>query len=387
MLDIQTTFVMMLATVVATAVALPMLVGWRGSVGARWLNASTMTQALAWGALLLARPVHDRVFSTLWIGLLGASLVCTWHALDAWLPSRPGRHFVHAVAWLTPLGYGLGFENYALRVGWSNFGLALLLGSVGLACAWPAQGAGRRWRGVVLVSVAALALVTLGRGILGAFFTELYPELRSPHPLNQAAAMLQHVALALITLSLLAAWHDEAARELRRLATTDGLTGLLNRRACVEQASAALSLSRRHGEPLALLLLDVDHFKRINDTRGHEAGDRALQLVADELQRNLRQGDLACRWGGEEFLVLLRRCGKTQAMEVDARLREQLRHVARAELGHELAFSSGLALMQPDDAELKTLLRRADTALYAAKQAGRDQLCLSALDSLACSAA
>ncbi|NML16747.1 GGDEF domain-containing protein [Azohydromonas sp. G-1-1-14] len=263
---------MMLATVVATAVALPVLVGWRASAGGRWMNASAVTQALAWGALLLARPVHDRLFSTLWIALLGASLVCIWHALDAWLPERPGRGALHAVALLTPLGYGLGFDSYAFRVGWSNFGLALLLGGVGLACAWPAQGVGRRWRGVVLASAAALAAVTLGRGILGAFFTELYPQLRTPHPLNLAGAMLQHIAMALITLSLLAAWHDEAGQALKRLASTDGLTGLLNRRACTEHSAEAFTMARRRQAPLAVLLLDLDHFKQINDTLGHEGG-------------------------------------------------------------------------------------------------------------------
>jgi diguanylate cyclase (GGDEF)-like protein len=373
-LDIQTTFVMMLATVVATAVALPVLVGWRASRGGRWMNASAVTQALAWGALLLARPVHDRIFSTLWIALLGLSLVCIWHALDAWLHRRPARALVHASALLTPLGYGLGFESYAFRVGWSNFGLTLLLGCVALACAWPAQGMGRRWRGVVLISALALAVATLGRGILGAFFTELYPALRTPHPLNVAGAMLQHIAMALITLSLLAAWHDEAGQALKRLASTDALTGLLNRRACMEHAGAALAMSRRYRQPLAVLLLDLDHFKQLNDTLGHEAGDTALRLMADQLRQQLRPGDLSCRYGGEEFLVVLRHCGQAQAMEVDARLRESLQHAAQAGLGRPVSFSSGLALLQDDDVDMQALLRRADAALYVAKRAGRAQL-------------
>ena len=374
MLDIQTTFVMMLATVVATAVALPVLVGWRASAGGRWMNASVVAQALAWGAFMLARPLHDRLFSTLWIALLGLSLVCIWHALDAWLARRPARALLHAVALATPLGYGLGFESYAFRVGWSNFGLALLLGGVALACAAPAQGIGRRWRAVVLASALALALVTLGRGVLGAFFTELYPSLRTPHPLNVAGAVLQHVALALITLGLLAAWHDEAAQALKRLATTDGLTGLLNRRACLEDAAEALALARRYREPLAVLLLDLDHFKQINDTLGHEAGDQVLRLMAQQLRQHLRAGDLSCRYGGEEFLVVLRKCGQAQALEVDARLRESLQREALARLGLAVSFSSGLALRQAGDTDMQPLLRRADMALYAAKRAGRGQL-------------
>ncbi len=196
----------MLAGVFAGAVALPILVGWRSSAGARWMISAAVTQALAWAALLLARAVHDRLLSTLWIALLGASFVSIWHAIDCRLDRRPGREFVRAVAFLTTMGYGLGFDSYAWRVGWSNAGLAAMLGAIVLACAWPAQRKGRRWRGVVLAAAAALLVVTLGRGILGAFFTSLYPELRTPHPLNVAGAILQHVTLALITMALLAAW-------------------------------------------------------------------------------------------------------------------------------------------------------------------------------------
>lgn len=378
MLDVQTAFVMMLASVFATAAALPVLVGWRISAGARWMNASALTQALAWACLLLARPVHDRLFSTLWIALLGLSLVCIWHALNAWLTPRPGRAVAHAVALLTPVGYGLGFDSYAFRVGWSNFGLALLLLCVAAACARPAQGTGRRWRAVVLVCTVVLAVVTLGRGLLGAFFTELYPELRTPHPLNLAGAMLQHVALSLITLALLAAWHGEALQAMERIAATDGLTGLLNRRACLEGTETALATARRHQEPLAVLLLDLDHFKRINDSMGHEGGDAALKLMADQLRKSLRQGDLSCRYGGEEFLLVLRRCDAEQAAKVDRRLRVQLEQAALPVLGHPLTFSSGLAQLQDGDADVHALLRRADRALYAAKRAGRDRLCTDA---------
>jgi diguanylate cyclase (GGDEF)-like protein len=236
---------------------------------------------------------------------------------------------------------------------------------------------GRRWRAVVLACVAALAVVTLGRGILGAFFTELYPELRTPHPLNLAGAVLQHVGLSLITLALLAAWHGEALQAMERIAVTDGLTGLLNRRACMEQATAAFAASRRYGEPMALLLLDLDHFKQVNDTLGHEAGDAALRLMAAQLRAGLRPGDLSCRYGGEEFLVVLRCCDTARGVRVDARLRAHLEGASQAELGRRLSFSSGLALVRDGDAELQVVLRRADAALYAAKRSGRGRLCIA----------
>ncbi|WP_375138961.1 diguanylate cyclase domain-containing protein [Azohydromonas caseinilytica] len=100
--------------------------------------------------------------------------------------------------------------------------------------------------------------------------------------------------------------------------------------------------------------------------------------MAEQLRQCLRQTDLSCRWGGEEFLVVLPQCDRAHAAEVDARLRAGLAHVAPAQLGIALTFSSGLALLQDGDADLQALVRRADAALYAAKRAGRNRLCVSA---------
>jgi diguanylate cyclase (GGDEF)-like protein len=373
-LDVDTLLAVMLANVFAMAVAVPAVMGWRVSRSARYVLGSAVSQALAWASFLLARPVHDRLFSTLWVALLGTSFVCIWHALHGWLGPRPGRRLLLAVAVLTPAGYGLGFDSYAFRVGWSNLGLALLMTLVCLACAWPAPATSRRWRGLILVCLASLAVVTLSRGILGAFFTELYPTLRSPHPFNVIGAVLNHVALSLVTIGLLVGWHEEAEQDLRLRADTDGLTGLLNRRAWNALASAAVESARGQGERVAVLMLDIDHFKRINDEWGHEAGDRALQAVADALRQCSRRGDLICRYGGEEFCVLLNHVDESGAAEADARLRAALPRHAIPGLGFALSFSSGLAMLHDEDSDIQGLLRRADAALYAAKQSGRDRL-------------
>uniref|UniRef100_UPI001E623EE5 GGDEF domain-containing protein n=1 Tax=Azohydromonas aeria TaxID=2590212 RepID=UPI001E623EE5 len=174
------------------------------------------------------------------------------------------------------------------------------------------------------------------------------------------------------------AWHEEATAALQQLAVTDGLTGLLNRRGAMEQAELAFAMARRHHEPLAVILLDLDHFKRINDTLGHETGDKVLQLTAEQLRLSLRQTDLSCRWGGEEFLVVLRHCDQKQAVEVDARLRTLLQRAGQMQLSSPVSFSSGLALLQDANTDLDALLRRADTALYEAKRSGRGRLCISA---------
>ncbi|MCW5657102.1 MAG: GGDEF domain-containing protein [Burkholderiaceae bacterium] len=297
-----------------------------------------------------------------------------WQALRGWLGPRPGRTLILVTAVLTPIGYGLGFGSYAFRVGWSNFGLALQMTMVCAACAWPAPQTSRRWRGLIIACLGGLAAVTLTRGVLGAFFTELYPTLRTPHPINVMGAVLNHIALTLTTIGLLVGWHEEAENDLRRQADTDGLTGLLNRRAWLMRASARFNLARRDGDSIAVLLLDIDHFKRINDQFGHEAGDRALQVVARTLRDCARRSDLVCRYGGEEFCLLLTGVEDASARDVDTRLRAALRQQAAAGAGLGIDFSSGLALLCDGDADLQSLLRRADAALYQAKHAGRGRL-------------
>ncbi|MET0334520.1 MAG: GGDEF domain-containing protein [Rhizobacter sp.] len=371
--DIQTILLVLLANVLATAVALPLLMGWRVSTAARLFQVGMVAHGAGWAVFLIAPRIHDRGLTAMALGLIALSFALLWSALQSWLGPRPGRHVVWALVVVMPLVYAWTYPSYPLRVGWSNALLALQMMLICVAVTRPAPQASRRWRGLVFTCFAALAIVTLWRGALGAFFTEAYPAYRSTHPVNVAAMVLNHVALALSTLGLLAAWREEAERELRRQAQTDGLTGLLNRQAFLERAQAALAHSSRYDEPLALLMLDVDHFKRINDTQGHAAGDLALQALAKGLRACTRGGDLICRYGGEEFCVLLSRAEVVDAMRFDERLRSCLAEHARQAGADPLDYSAGVALRQPDDT-MDDLLARADTALYQAKADGRGRL-------------
>jgi diguanylate cyclase (GGDEF)-like protein len=376
-IDVQTALVLMLTNVFAIALALPAVMGWRGvGFAARCVQGSAVAQAAAWAAFLVARSIDDRLFSTLSMALLGASFVLVWHALHSWLGPRPGRAALWVLAVMTPLGYFALFNDYAWRVGWANFGLALQMVVVGLALVWPAPHASRRWRALVLLCFAALAVVTGWRGVLGAFYTDLYPAYRAPHPVNLTAAVFHLVAATLAAIGLLVAWHEEAERALRRLADTDELTGLMNRRAFVQRADDLLAQAKRYGERFALLMLDIDHFKRINDRHGHAAGDRALQLFAQALRLSLRRADFASRHGGEEFAALLWDADAEAAIAFDQRLRARLRAViADAGDAVDFDFSAGLALCDgTDETTLDALLASADEALYRAKEQGRARL-------------
>lgn len=166
--------------------------------------------------------------------------------------------------------------------------------------------------------------------------------------------------------------HDE----LRRLATTDVLTGLVNRRHFFERAEQELARVRRYGEPAALILLDADHFKRINDTWGHGAGDEVLRRLAAVLREVPRITDLAGRLGGEEFGVLLPATDLEAARVLAERLREAMLAQALEIDGETVRFSAsfGVTVLHPEDDSFDTALARADAALYAAKFAGRNRV-------------
>ena len=151
-------------------------------------------------------------------------------------------------------------------------------------------------------------------------------------------------------------------------ASTDSLTGLINRRSAEEQMRTLL----RGRRPFALALGDLDHFKQLNDTHGHEAGDRALRLFSDTARRAIRDRDTIARWGGEEFVVLLPDLDRFEAVEVLERMRAAL---ARAHPGETPRFTVSFGVSDTQQAQSASLLFRvADEGLYGAKLAGRDRV-------------
>ncbi len=173
--------------------------------------------------------------------------------------------------------------------------------------------------------------------------------------------------------------HQQQAREsAERLARIDPLTGLLNRRAFDEQARGLLSTAGRGGRPLSVLMLDIDRFKAINDSHGHDGGDLVLVAVAERLRQNCRAGDLLARWGGEEFLLMLPETGREQAAALAERIRAEMAERPMRYKQKEIAvtLSLGVAELRPE-LGLNTLIQAADAALYEAKNSGRNRVCVA----------
>ncbi len=161
-------------------------------------------------------------------------------------------------------------------------------------------------------------------------------------------------------------------------ALRDPLTDTGNRIAMDQVLQREVDMARRHLQPLSLLMLDLDHFKRINDTYGHSTGDEVLKAVATTLKEQLRNVDMVFRFGGEEFLVLLSNTSREAAEMIGERLRKAVFQLQFLVQGHpiELSISLGCASLLPGES-VDSLLRRADNALYAAKRSGRNRLTMA----------
>ncbi|TMM50296.1 GGDEF domain-containing protein [Qipengyuania marisflavi] len=167
------------------------------------------------------------------------------------------------------------------------------------------------------------------------------------------------------------------AQEALRLANTDPLTGLANRRSAMATLDSAIMAARSKKHPLSLLVFDIDHFKQVNDTHGHQAGDRVLVRLAELVNRQAREGDLIARMGGEEFIWLMTDADRRAAREAAERLRWAIEAGTALAPVAAVTVSVGHATLGPQDASL-TLFARADAALYEAKRHGRNQVSMAA---------
>jgi diguanylate cyclase (GGDEF)-like protein len=171
--------------------------------------------------------------------------------------------------------------------------------------------------------------------------------------------------------------HKALEAQLRELATRDALSGLLNRRAFMERSTALFDHCRRHGQPCTVLMIDIDHFKRINDQHGHQMGDTAIRACADAIGQALREADLLGRLGGEEFAALLPHASADSARQVAERIRGAIAQLGLVSpSGHPVTFtiSIGMAASERHHTGIEPLLADADAALYRAQATGRNRV-------------
>jgi diguanylate cyclase len=216
-------------------------------------------------------------------------------------------------------------------------------------------------------NVAVLPMIADGQpvGALAIEFGDRIGPRVERRVVTMTSQFAAHAALALQN-----AWLLEA---LGRLAAADPLTGLANRRAFNAELDRALARAARRAEPIALILLDVDHFKSVNDTWGHQIGDEVLRDVARTLSSTVRAEATVARHGGEEFAVLLPDCGTGDALLVAERLRGAVARVTVRDTS-PITISVGVAVLGPTIRTAAQLLDAADRALYAAKRAGRNRV-------------
>lgn len=318
------------------------------------------------------------------------------------LPGLPSGTSVGAVAWQDGQSYltaqaHVSAQGPASSLGWyvvAREPLALAFAearraqgiAIGVGLAVALLGAAIAWLAARRISMDLYALAKaaheIGAGTAGASIVPSH---------SSREVQILSSALDRMTRRLLAHSHEmeetvrQRTQELQRAnqalemqARSDPLTGLLNRRGLEGQFDFAIALARRSGWPLSLLTVDVDHFKRVNDTHGHGAGDQVLQGLARTLQQRLRRSDVAARIGGEEFVALLPDTGLKEAQATADALRLAVAAQEYPQVGH-ITISLGVSALRGGDEDgASALLQRADAALYQAKGEGRNRVCVQA---------
>jgi diguanylate cyclase (GGDEF)-like protein len=289
------------------------------------------------------RPRHARAARTVALTAFNAMLALSLHLTLFSAPGEPSPYQLTTAMYFVPLCYGCWFMFFAVRT-------ALIASAAYFVVIF----------GPIFVALA----VSPARW--GAEFPTLLTVL--------ALAQLLYVVLLFAVATMRAAYHraSERVRVMQMLATTDPLTGLANRRGMTAHVEAGIALAGRTGQPLSVLLIDVDHFKRINDEHGHATGDTVLHQLGRLLGATVRASDHAGRWGGEEFLVVAPGTTVHAATELGERIRAATAGWAFAHGGNVTVSVGVTQHLAGDDAH--ALLQRADAALYRAKQRGRDRV-------------
>ncbi|MBN9473891.1 MAG: diguanylate cyclase [Bordetella sp. SCN 67-23] len=350
----------------------------------RWFNASVM--AIVALALFLLQSVGPRWLTILVANqLLAMAMLVILQGCRQFVGMQPVRHAEY-VGWAALLA-AMAYWTYVVP----DIGTRIALVSAFYTYAYVvvavivfmARPLSRPHYAYWFVSIGAClgAVGHVGRGLAYGVGWVRQAELLQSTPVNIAFLALGVLALPWLSIGMVLLTHDRLAHRLERLANLDELTGILARRAFLAQADAAARTASRSGRPLVFAIVDIDHFKNINDTHGHAAGDRVLAHFTGVVASNLRAGDAFGRLGGEEFAILCPDTTMRDAVKLLNRLRARIAQAESALPGRKLkvTFSAGVDQYRPGE-ELSSLMARADAALYTAKAMGRDRVVTVAAD-------
>lgn len=236
------------------------------------------------------------------------------------------------------------------------------------------------WAEVAIVAASVAGSLALTATTLGAF-DDAGVSWGFPVAIAIIVPLMVATPVAVVLMGLLRRL-EQARAEAHHLANTDQLTETYNRRRWVELAERELKRAAATRAPVALLVLDVDRFKQVNDAHGHSVGDAVLRSVADACRDGLRPGDALARWGGEEFVILLPHTTLEQGVRAAERVRAAVAARVVRDLGLQVTVSLGVVAepRETADYDLDQLLHLADRAMYAAKQGGRNQVHVAELD-------
>ena len=320
---------------------------------------------LALGVLLDLRvrraPLYRRIFSSAALGIAGASASIAFRQLGPVVAASG------AVPWLAyPGPHAWSIRPVAVLAAFGCAALFSLLNTCLVAVAAHTAEPQARWAEVLWDRESLL--LDLTEICVGVLVT--------------IAFVLSPVLLFMVLPPVVVLQRSLMHQQLQAAARTDAKTGLLNANAWQREADAEIARAVRAGQSLALLLADVDHFKRVNDTYGHLAGDEVLRGLAAELRQQVRESDVVGRFGGEEFVILLPRADTEEACKIAERLRYRasVMSVCAAGATVNVTISIGVAVLGVHGRDLFELLAAADLALYRAKDAGRDQVCVHSPD-------
>lgn len=376
-LHVPTLLLVNLVITVALGISMGLVARRERRDGMVWWAWGMVTLAFSHVLLALRGQINDWLSVVLANTLLIVTFSIFAEGLCEFQRRAPRRWLIWAPAVLLPIALaGLLYEPRIRSL--LSTTVLLFQAAVMLQLVWghrkETQGRGQHFVAAGLVLIIAALLLRLGGAATGQLDLT---QMTASNPVHAASLLVATLTVVVIVMGLVMMTKERADALNRSLALQDELTGLGNRRAIHRILGQQLAQARRSGRPLALLLIDVDHFKHVNDVHGHISGDKALREIAACLQDRLREQDIAGRWGGEEFIVILPDTEATGAGHFAEELRgavEQLHVVSVVGKQMPQTISIGLHVLSPTDRERNDLIGAADRALYLAKQNGRNRV-------------